>query len=167
MTNYYNPQPGDNFRYGYNDEVTSSESLTNPFISNPRQQGYTHEDVGVQGYPQPYQYGQTNYGVTPIPPQQMMHYAAVPPGVVPYTKDKTVAALLCFFLGGFGIHNFYTGHNGAALGQLGLLLSIPIWMWIPGINIILFLVLFVWPIVNFIQILTDTGLYKFDFPRYS
>lgn len=35
------------------------------------------------------------------------------------SKSKTVAALLCFFLGGLGIHRFYTGHIG--LGILYLL----------------------------------------------
>jgi len=29
----------------------------------------------------------------------------------PSSKNKIVAILLCFFLGGFGIHRFYTGHT--------------------------------------------------------
>ena len=30
-------------------------------------------------------------------------------------KDKTTAALLAFFLGGFGVHKFYLGENGGVL----------------------------------------------------
>ena len=41
-------------------------------------------------------------------------------GVAP--KSKTTAALLAFFLGDFGAHNFYRGQKGHAFGHLGLLL---------------------------------------------
>jgi TM2 domain-containing membrane protein YozV len=34
------------------------------------------------------------------------------------TKTRLVAALLCFFLGTFGAHRFYTGKTGSAVGQL-------------------------------------------------
>lgn len=30
-------------------------------------------------------------------------------------KQKVVAALLCFFLGGLGVHRFYTGHVGMGI----------------------------------------------------
>lgn len=43
-------------------------------------------------------------------------------------KDKTVAVLLAFFLGGLGIHKFYLGENVA--GFLYLLFS---WTFIPAI----------------------------------
>ena len=41
-------------------------------------------------------------------------------GVAP--KSKVTAALLAFFLGDFGAHNFYRGQKGRAFGHLGLLL---------------------------------------------
>lgn len=41
-------------------------------------------------------------------------------------KNKTIAALLAFFVGGFGIHKFYLGYNFA--GIVYLLLS---WTFIP------------------------------------
>ena len=43
-------------------------------------------------------------------------------------KDKTVAVVLAFFVGGFGIHKFYLGNNVA--GVLYLLFS---WTLIPSV----------------------------------
>ncbi|MEZ4462909.1 MAG: TM2 domain-containing protein [bacterium] len=42
-------------------------------------------------------------------------------------KDKTTAFLLAWFLGGFGIHKFYLGENGA-----GLLYLLFCWTLIPS-----------------------------------
>jgi hypothetical protein len=38
--------------------------------------------------------------------------------VIGNRKSKTAAALLAFFLGGFGVHNFYLGRTGRAVTQL-------------------------------------------------
>lgn len=43
-------------------------------------------------------------------------------------KNKTTAAILAFFLGGFGIHRFYLGQTG--LGFLSLFFC---WTFIPAI----------------------------------
>lgn len=43
-------------------------------------------------------------------------------------KNKIIAALLAFFLGGLGIHKFYLGENLA-----GLLYLVFFWTFIPGI----------------------------------
>ena len=43
-------------------------------------------------------------------------------------KSKTTAALLAFFLGGFGIHKFYLGKTGAGVAYL-----IFSWTGIPSI----------------------------------
>lgn len=55
-------------------------------------------------------------------------------------KSKLAAGLLGIFLGGFGIHNFYLGYTGKAIGQLVLtLLSCgigSIWGFIEGILIL-------------------------------
>ena len=36
----------------------------------------------------------------------------------PQAKSKIAAGLLGFFLGGFGVHNFYLGYTGKAVAQL-------------------------------------------------
>ena len=167
MTNqYYGSQSSDNSSRGYNDGLSSSESLTNPFITNTGQTSYS--SIPASPDPTQFQYsqfGQANYAANPVPQQQMMGYAAVPKKNAPYSKDKVIAAVLCWFLGAFGIHNFYTGHTAAALVQLILVLTAVIWGWFPGFNVVLAIVALLWPLVNFIQILTSTGMYKFDFPR--
>jgi TM2 domain-containing membrane protein YozV len=43
-------------------------------------------------------------------------------------KEKVVAILLCFFLGGFGIHKFYLGQTG-----YGIIYLLFCWTLIPGI----------------------------------
>jgi TM2 domain-containing membrane protein YozV len=43
-------------------------------------------------------------------------------------KSKGTAALLCFFLGGIGVHKFYLGENGA-----GIVYLLFCWTFIPGI----------------------------------
>lgn len=167
MTNHHYGSPSsDNSGHGYSDGLSSSESLTNPFTTNAGQAGYTYYGSTPTSPGSTYpQFGQMNYAANPVPQQQMMGYAAVPSKNAPYSKDKVIAAVLCWFLGGLGIHNFYTGHTVAALVQLILVLTVLVWIRIPVLNIILGIVAGLWPLVNFIQILTSTGLYKFDFPR--
>lgn len=60
------------------------------------------------------------------------------------SKSKIAAALMAFFLGTFGVHNFYLGYNGKAMTQLLLtilscgLLSFftGLWSFIEGILIL-------------------------------
>lgn len=54
-------------------------------------------------------------------------------------KSKLVAGLLGIFLGGLGVHNFYLGYNGKAIGQILLSFCFglgAIWGLIDGIMIL-------------------------------
>ena len=51
-------------------------------------------------------------------------------------KSKTTAALLCFFLGGFGVHRFYTGKIGTGVIQLLTLGGFVIWAIIDFVMIL-------------------------------
>ena len=67
------------------------------------QQGYQQSGY-QQGYPQQQGYGQMQpYGQQ----QPMQAYGAN--GLPRAPKSKILAAVLAFFLGGFGVHNFYLG----------------------------------------------------------
>ena len=60
-------------------------------------------------------------------------------------KSRTVAALLAFFLGGFGIHNFYLGNVLKGVGQLVLTLLMPL--------VVPIIACYIWVLVDFIMIL--------------
>jgi len=51
-------------------------------------------------------------------------------------KDWLVTLLLCLFLGGLGVHRFYTGHIGIGVAQLLTLGGCGIWALIDLIMII-------------------------------
>ena len=52
-------------------------------------------------------------------------------------KDWLTTLLLCFFLGAFGVHRFYTGHTGIGVVQLLTLGGCGIWSFIDFIIIIM------------------------------
>ena len=70
-------------------------------------------------------------------------------------KSKAVAALLAFFLGGFGIHRFYLGKVGSGITMLILSIIGPFLLYIPNIIVI------IWGTIDFILILCGKlGDYK-------
>lgn len=52
-------------------------------------------------------------------------------------KEKMIAALLCWFLGIFGVHRFYVGKVGTGLVQLFTLGGLGIWAFIDFIMIVM------------------------------
>ncbi len=80
------------------------------------------------------QYGQPQYN------QQYVDYSQNE--VVVSKRSKIVAAILAFFLGYLGVHNFYLGKTGKGVAQLLLTISV-FFCWISAI----------WAFVDFIMIL--------------
>lgn len=69
-------------------------------------------------------------------------------------KSRTAAFLLAFFLGGFGAHNFYTGHIGKGVFQLLAPVLIFILGFITGgVGWLLYIALGIWIFVEWIVIL--------------
>lgn len=87
--------------------------------SQPAQPGYAQNSYAQNGYaPQPYQPMHNSYAA----PQAYHPAATVDRFGIPY-KSKTAAALLGFFLGMYGAHNFYLGRTGIAVTQLLLTIA--------------------------------------------
>ncbi|MDO5719447.1 MAG: TM2 domain-containing protein [Actinomycetaceae bacterium] len=109
---------------------------------------------------QPYDYGPQpgNYpSGTPGTPSYAPQVAPVPYGQYPPyypfpQKSRAVVAVLAFFFGVFGIHNFYVGRSGIGIAQLLItLLSLFLLSWVSGI----------WAFVEMILYLVSTN------PRWS
>ena len=76
-------------------------------------------------------------------------------------KSQNIAALLAFFGGSFGLHNFYLGYTGRALIQL----CICAFGWLTTIIVLGFLILpivVIWGFVEFILIIVGAGDYISD-----
>lgn len=79
---------------------------------------------------------------------QMPMYAGQP-------KNKIVAAVLAFFFGTFGVHNFYLGYTKRGAYQLGLAIA-GIVLSIVVIGVFLIIAAGIWGFVDFIMILIAT-----------
>jgi len=84
-------------------------------------------------------------------------YGQAYPTPYPYAvaqKSRFVAAVLAFFFGVYGIHNFYLGYNGRGFVQLGIGVLGTLTAWLV-VGIFLLVPLWVWVIVEIILLLTD------------
>lgn len=104
----------------------------------------------MPNYPQ-VSYGYANYA------QQHPQYV-----VAPAQKSWIAALLLCFFFGGFGVHNFYTGHVGRGIVQLSLCILGWATVWIVGLGLILLIPLYLWLFIEFVLLLVGGGGYGRD-----
>ena len=108
--------------------MTTPSPYGQPVNPDPYGTGYNQPVYPAAGQPygQPANPGPYNQPVHPaavqpyVPVAYVQPYApvAVGPYVVP--KSKTTAALLAFFLGGIGAHNFYRGQTGRGFGHIAL-----------------------------------------------
>ena len=104
------------------------------------QSPYPYATTGAQpGYPQPGAYydqapvAQWDYPAGVVPGQTLYQQ----PGAYYDQKSKLAAGLLGIFLGQFGVHNFYLGNTGKAVGQLvGTIVGYMLLIVIIGIFII-------------------------------
>ncbi|MDO5668931.1 MAG: TM2 domain-containing protein [Corynebacterium sp.] len=76
-------------------------------------------------------------------------------------KSTVVAALLCFFFGIFGIHNFYLGHTNRGVIMLVLAL-VSVFTWWLFIGLVVLGALLIWELVDLIMILTKSGPFERD-----
>ena len=113
------------------------------------QPGYGQPGYGQPGYGQPaYAAGQPGYGQ---PGYGQPAYAAGQPVVGTAPKQWLVAALLAFFLGALGIHNFYLGYTAKGIIQLVL-----------TITVIGAFISVIWAFIEFIMIIARSGSYAYD-----
>lgn len=159
MTNPYDPSRFDEDglpRYAGG----SADGQSQPFSQQP----YGQQPYGQQ---QPFANPQQPYGQQPIHGQvpyqggpvqsyggyQQMPYAA--------PKSWVVAAILAFFLGSFGAHNFYLGYKNRGITQLALycggLVTSFLLIGLPVVFAVA-----IWAFVEFILILVRGGKYATD-----
>ncbi|OIR45872.1 NINE protein [Corynebacterium sp. NML130628] len=156
-----NPQP-----------MYDKDGLPIPQPTSQFQQPQNFGQFGQQNFGQFGQYGQGSpYGqpqmqqFTPAQPPQMQQMQMAYGHAVPQ-KNKFLAAALFFFLGSFGIGNFYLGQNFRGVVKVGFFLTGSLFSLIPFVGWIvstpIFLALWVWCIIEMIMVLVGGGSYDTD-----
>ena len=129
------------------------------------QPGYQQQSYPQSGYQQQGYQGGHPQGHHNLPAQQQ--WQGAPANFAPQhqgygvpmhqePKSKVAAALLAFFLGVFGAHNFYLGKTGRGVAQLGLFFFGLISSFFL-IGIFILIGLEIWVLVEFIMILVGSG----------
>lgn len=131
---------------GYPSQWPPQQPKSDPPSYGQPQRGYEGQpQYGQPQYGQPQQqYGQPQYGqpqYSQVPPTQYAPgYGQQPVWGVQVTtttqKDWLTTLLLCIFLGGLGIHRFYTGHTAIGIVQLLTVGGCGIWALVDLIMII-------------------------------
>lgn len=132
----------------------------------------TNQFQGFGQYGQTGQFGQFGQG-SPYGQPQMQQFAPSQMaqmqsayGYAAPQKNKFLAAALFFFLGSFGIGNFYLGQNLRGVTKVGLFLTGSLFSLIPFVGWIvstpIFFALWVWCIIEMIMVLVGGGGYDTD-----
>ncbi|WP_018296908.1 TM2 domain-containing protein [Corynebacterium lubricantis] len=154
------PQGGSNYEHNPFDRPQNDQPLNNPPQYGYQQPQYRQPQYPQPQYPQPQPQAYNKDGL-PVQPQAGFNqqYGFQQQPVRP--KSKVAAALLAFFLGTLGLHNFYLGYTRRGVAQLVT------WLigWVTaiiGIGAVILFVLSVWVIVEFILILIGGGKFRYD-----
>ena len=104
--------------------MTTPSPYGQPANPDPYATGYNQP-----AYPDPYAtgYNQPVYPAADQPyaqPVYVQPYVPVAYGPYVVPKSRTTAALLAFFLGQIGAHNFYRGQTGRGFGHIVLILGV-------------------------------------------
>jgi len=146
--------------------------VSNPFADgdqqpyqprDPYQEQQPYADPTAQGYPGYQQpgYPQQGYAQPGYQPNAIMAYGQPGYPVSYAPRSKVAAALLAFFLGTLGVHNFYLGYTAKATTQLVLFLVGCFFFWLI-VPILFLIVVPIWAFVEFIMILVGGGQYRAD-----
>lgn len=137
------------------DGLPIKQPPSNPFAAPMNQQA---QPVN-QPFQAPQQAPMFQQSPQPLPPQMMQ--APQYPMTQAAPKQMIVAALLAFFLGTFGVHNFYLGYTKKAAWQLGLTMAGYI-LSLVVVGIFLIIGVGIWVLVDFIMILMGSSPYDRD-----
>ncbi len=125
----YGPPPQQQGAYGPPQQQQGyGQQPMQPYGQQPMQQGYPGQQPMQQGYPgqQPMGYGAPAINIVV---QNTANAGNASGGIVRVSnKSRMSAALLAFFVGGFGVHKFYLGRSG-----MGVLYLFFFWTFIPSV----------------------------------
>lgn len=157
-------------------------SAPNPYIA-PEPEAPTAVGPLFGADPNPYQYAANPYanpgygapahvptpydsrmGYMPGSGRELLPHAAaygqMNPALV-RPKSHAAAALLAFFLGSLGVHNFYLGHNGRGVIQLVMWLVSMLTV-VVAIGFVGLMAVGLWAFIEFLLILFRSGSYGYD-----
>lgn len=146
-----------------NDQTSNVQDNQYPNNQNSYQEYHQQQNQSYQGEVLPQQqnqyggqdYNNQNYQYGPQPYNQQMYGQQYGQYPAYQAKSKIGAALLAFFLGIFGVHNFYLGYTTKAIIQL-VLTVVGILTACLVVGAFVVLAVEIWAFVEFIMILVGS-----------
>lgn len=168
MTNAYGGGGYPGFDNNYDPARSQGHDYNLPGYADPSVQSYNpSSSMPNPSFPGAHTNLYETGGVMPASYNGLTHGYGVPSQVpLGYSqKNWLVAALLAFFLGTFGVHNFYLGYTRKATVQLVITLISYVTM-IVLVGFIGLGVVALWAFVEFVMILVGAGSYDHDANGY-